>query len=540
MKFLTKINRQYIWTLSILLIIVSVVGFFVLKSIVLNEIKEDIFEKEYAIINEIKTQKNTPNIYPIIETKKITEADIEDKSYKNISLLDKAENEEEPYLEYTNTVKIDNQYYLIKLRHSLLESDDLIMAISLPLLLLLVLSLSVLFFTTKRMNKTIWKDFESNLKTTENFSFEKQQTINLKQTNIDEFNRLNETITELTQKLQNDYQSLKEFTENASHEIQTPISIISLNLEEILQQNLSEPVFKQIIATQNAVKRLSTAYLKLLFPHVESIDDIEMDEFKLFNRTLSATDINTTYNNELAGIDYNGTARTCPVCTSAPMVPASWELIGIPADLRTAASKDVSTIFDEFNATTYDSIGSPTDWIVYQLDYNTSVSNGTYSFVPYVGAPLQFGKGYWIWSAAAVAWSENGLPGVDYNSTNPACVFTSCVELDLVTPGLSGVTLNNMLSFIGNVPVDWADCRIIISDINGSTAYTPSAAETAGFIEKQIWQYNPGAIGVNSNGYTTCDDTTPGGCKLEPYKGFWIRLKDTTMNKTVKLLLPKE
>ena len=30
----------------------------------------------------------------------------------------------------------------------------------------------------------------------------------------------------------------------------------------------------------NAVKRLTTAYLKLLFPHVESIDD--MDEFKLF------------------------------------------------------------------------------------------------------------------------------------------------------------------------------------------------------------------------------------------------------------------
>jgi len=32
----------------------------------------------------------------------------------------------------------------------------------------------------------------------------------------------------------------------------------------------------------NAVKRLSTAYLKLLFPHVESINDIDMDEFKLF------------------------------------------------------------------------------------------------------------------------------------------------------------------------------------------------------------------------------------------------------------------
>ncbi len=32
----------------------------------------------------------------------------------------------------------------------------------------------------------------------------------------------------------------------------------------------------------NAIKRLSTAYLKLLFPQVESINDINLDEFKLF------------------------------------------------------------------------------------------------------------------------------------------------------------------------------------------------------------------------------------------------------------------
>jgi len=264
MKFLTKINHQYIWTLGILLIIVSVVGFFVLKNIILNEIKEDIFEKEYAIINEIRTQNNTPNIFPIIETKKISENEIEKKSYKNISLRDEAENEQEPYLEYTNTVKINNQYYLIKLRHSLLESNDLIMAISLPLLLLLVLSLSVLFFTTKRMNKTIWKDFEDNLKFIENFSFDNLDNIKLKQTDIEEFNRLNKTVSKLTEKLQNDYKLLKEFTENASHELQTPITIISLNLEEILQQDLAETVFKQIVSTQNAVKRLSNLNKNLL------------------------------------------------------------------------------------------------------------------------------------------------------------------------------------------------------------------------------------------------------------------------------------
>jgi len=309
MKFLTKINRQYIWTLSILLIIVSVIGFFVLKSIVLNEIKEDVFEKEYAIIHEIKTQNSTPNIYPIIETKKITNTEIEEKSFKNIVLVDEEENEQEPYLEYTNTVKINNQYYLIKLRHSLLESNDLIKAISFPLLLLLVLSLIMLFITTKRMNKTVWEDFETNLQQIEDFSFDKWQNLNLKHTNIDEFNRLNKTITELTRKLQNDYQSLKEFTENASHEIQTPIAIISLNLEEILQQDLSKSVFKHVVATQNSVKRLSILNKNLLlltkinnrqYPADKEVVTNRIIENKIeeFQPLLKNTNIQIIYNSE--------------------------------------------------------------------------------------------------------------------------------------------------------------------------------------------------------------------------------------------------
>jgi len=264
MKFLTKINRQYLWTLSIILILISGIGYFVLKDILTNEIKEDIIEKELAIINEIKTQNNTPNIYPIIETKKISKSKIEPKTYKEIFIPDESEDEYEPYLEYTNSIKINNQYYLIKLRHSSLETDDLIMAIALPLLLLLVLTFLISFFITKKLNKTVWKDFARNLSEIEKYSFKNLNNLELKQTNIEEFKRLNETVTRLTQKLKNDYQALKTFTENASHEIQTPISIVLLNLEELLQQDLPEQTFKMVLTTINAVKRLSSLNKSLL------------------------------------------------------------------------------------------------------------------------------------------------------------------------------------------------------------------------------------------------------------------------------------
>lgn len=326
MKFLTKINRQYFLTLTVLLVIMSIAGYFVLKIIILNEIKEDINEKEYAIINEIKSQNNTPNIYPIIQSKRISESEIETKSYKTIYLHDEAEDETEPFLEYTNTVMINDHYYLIKLRHSLLESNALIMAISIPLFLLLMTALAVLFFTTKKMNKTVWKDFEINLKEIENFSFNKPEMLALKQTDIEEFNRLNKTVTELTRKLKTDYQSLKEFTENASHEIQTPLSVISLNLEEILQQELPEPVFKQVVMTQNAVKRLSNLNKKLLlltkinnkqYPVdnevcINSIIEKKIEEFRplIKNRNLSVSynnqaDFMLNMNSELADILVN-------------------------------------------------------------------------------------------------------------------------------------------------------------------------------------------------------------------------------------------
>ena len=282
MKFLSKINRQYFWTLTILLILVSVIGYFVLKDILTNEIKEDLLGSELDIINEIKTQNNTPNIYPIIETKKISKSKIEPQSYKEIFIFDKMEDENEPFLEYRNTIQINNQYYLIKLRHSLLETNDLIIAISLPLLLLLILTFLISFFITKKLNKTVWKDFEINLKKIENYSFKNLNDLELKQTNIEEFKRLNSTVIALTQKLKNDYQSLKDFTENASHEIQTPISIILLNLEELLQQDLSEQAFKMVLTTINAVKRLSTLNKSLLLlTKIENHQYVETNELNI-------------------------------------------------------------------------------------------------------------------------------------------------------------------------------------------------------------------------------------------------------------------
>jgi signal transduction histidine kinase len=227
--------------------------------------KENLLESEQAIINEIKTRNNLPNLYPTIETDSISNVKVIEKSFEEVLIKDQFDDgEEEPFLEYKNTVTINGKLYKITIRKSLFEYEELLLAITTPLLSLLVLAFLFTFLINRKLNKTVWKDFEYNLEVIKKFSFRNSEEIKLKKTNIQEFDELNNSITELTNKLLIDYQALKEFTENASHEIQTPISIISVNLEEILQQNVSEQTFQLIVNTQQALKRLSDLNKNLL------------------------------------------------------------------------------------------------------------------------------------------------------------------------------------------------------------------------------------------------------------------------------------
>lgn len=265
-----------------------------------------------------------------------------------------------------------------------------------------------------------------------------------------------------------------------------------------------------------------------------------VDEVKFWNRALSANEVFELYQNESNGKNYDGTDRTCPICT-ASVSANKWELVGIPAEFRNP-NNTKTTVADIFGDDMNGTYG--TDWRIYRRDYSDINNSSWYTYLASTDT-LEFGKGYWLGSKIAGSWSENGALQIDYNASNPACTASQCVEIDLksITHDFSvdgddgtGPYRYNMTGFVGKLPVDWADCRFVID----GTVYTPSDVEAAGYAAKQIWQYNPGNGDANSNGYTTCDDTTPGGCKLEPYKGFWVQLKGPTKDKSVKLLIPKE
>jgi hypothetical protein len=272
----------------------------------------------------------------------------------------------------------------------------------------------------------------------------------------------------------------------------------------------------------------------------------KMDEIKIFGVALGDDEITTLKAHDEAGDDYTGIQRGAVSCVAA-IEEHTWELIGIPADFRSASNTKttVADIFDDDMGGTYG-----TDWRVYRRDYNTTDNNSSYHYMA-LGDTLKFGAGYWLGSKINGNWSENGAVSVDYNSSTNGtndCPAERCVEIWLTPVSLdntatppddlngSGPYRYYMTGFIGKIPVNWADCRLIISDADGSNRelMTPSDANATGYMANEIWKYDP-----NSSGYATCTDTDA-ECKLEPYKGFWVELHGPTKNKTVKLLIPKE
>ncbi len=191
MKFLTKINRNYFFLLTMVLLGITIAGYFILQAIVLDETKESLLGKEYLIKKQIKETGEIPNIYPIVEVTRIDHKAIEKPIFKEIYIQNELEDELEPFLEYSNQLKIGETYYSIKLRQSTFESEDLKIILALTLFILLISAFGIVFFVTKRMNKTIWYDFEGNLIAIEQFNFTENKNLNLIKSDIEEFDRLN-------------------------------------------------------------------------------------------------------------------------------------------------------------------------------------------------------------------------------------------------------------------------------------------------------------------------------------------------------------
>lgn len=209
-------------------------------------------------------------------------------------------------------------------------------------------------------------------------------------------------------------------------------------------------------------------------------------------------------------------ASACPWGDGLSLANDRWTQIGLPA------LPDDATVGGVFGGLTgtYN-----VDWSVWRFDAGTN----SYVNLPSTSTAMDQSTGYWLKSingAATPSLAGTATPLVTANANCPSA--GGCYELALVPDPAGATNRANLVSFPLPFPIGWWDARIEVDGV----AYTPSAAELAGYVSKTYYVWN-------GSSYDSYDDVTAGATgMLQPWQGIWVMVLPNAVEHTVKLLIP--
>lgn len=181
------------------------------------------------------------------------------------SYYDALDAEIEPYRELNASILIEGNPYTYSARINLVEKEDLMKSIAILFLVIISLLLIGLFVITKRLSINLWRPFYETLNQIEKFEIDKSNHPKFTETNIEEFNRLNNSIEKLITKNTSIYHSQREFIENAAHELQTPLAVFQAKIDTLIQNaDFTQEQYKMLSSLNDSVSRLNRLNKNLL------------------------------------------------------------------------------------------------------------------------------------------------------------------------------------------------------------------------------------------------------------------------------------
>jgi signal transduction histidine kinase len=287
MKLLNRTIRSYIVYSSFILLISVPVFYLVIKTMVAKDVDEGLIAQKEELVRKLDrlVLLNPFDWLNLFEPDISLTPSAEIRSYDTLyttSLFDKRSHRNIPYRVLESNVLVKGIPYDIQLKSSLLNNEDLIKSIVLVQALLMILIAAGLWLINRSLSKESWNPFYRTLDKLNRYNIESKEQLHFEPTDIDEFNRLNNTISALTHRNQQAYQAQKEFTENASHEMQSPLAVLQSKTELLMQTTpLSEEQAELISELTTAGQRMNRLNKSLLllskienqqFPGTELVD----------------------------------------------------------------------------------------------------------------------------------------------------------------------------------------------------------------------------------------------------------------------------
>lgn len=240
MRLLQKTIRSYFTYSCILLVVAIPVFYFVIQSIVQEDVDEDLVATKEHLRPKIAKALEAHNIGQLqflnhdITISLSTHAE-EFNAFTTIEIYDTIANEMVPHRVLTTHMNVNDTPCLLQIKVSMVDKDELIRSIVQVQVLLLILLLTGLFVINRRLSEKIWKPFYNTLDKLRNYKVEDHQPLALGKSFINEFNDLNRSLECLTDRTHQAYIGQKEFAENAAHEMQTPLAVFQGKLELLMQ-----------------------------------------------------------------------------------------------------------------------------------------------------------------------------------------------------------------------------------------------------------------------------------------------------------------
>ena len=237
MKLLSVTTKYFIILIFSMLLIWCVILYFSLRWTTYIDLDEHLNSRQYELLKTFNGKTDSIVIDSIYKTDfKIQE--ITEKTYNtfrhgkniqkfdDIKIYDELEKEDEFFREMQTVFMRDGKYYRLSIITSLLNSDELLMAILVNILFLFAMLLVLIILINRVLLPKLWKPFYETILQVKKYKLDKESEVELMSTDIIEFKELNHSIEELIQNNLKVFISQKQFIENASHEMQTPLGII--------------------------------------------------------------------------------------------------------------------------------------------------------------------------------------------------------------------------------------------------------------------------------------------------------------------------
>jgi signal transduction histidine kinase len=202
---------------------------------------------------------------PEFSLQPVTQSPQEKPHLKSKMLYQEVEGKKTPYRQLTQVIRIHNQTYLLTIRKSLIEQDDLIGNIFHVMLIVFTGLLCFILLMNWILSKRLWRPFYESLEKIHGVQLKKMGAVNFTPSSVHEFNQLHTALNAMIARIHADYLNIKELTEDAAHEMQTPLAIAQSKLELLLQdETLDNAQLQAIAQSSEALQRLTRLNHSLL------------------------------------------------------------------------------------------------------------------------------------------------------------------------------------------------------------------------------------------------------------------------------------